>query len=1050
MADESISKKTLIEVDIASEDANSKMSSLATTINQVAASVKELQTVTKNSSASLNDYAEKLAQSKLTAQQNREEITRLNLAKRQEKDATDKAKGSIVAAKGSYDEAQKSLTALGRAIKSVEGGFKSTDPAIQKQIAEYNKLNGELKKFDAQMGNHQRNVGNYEGALKGLEGVLDKIIPGFGQLQGVLKGAAQVIGFMPVSTKKAEGGITALAKTTEDVTAKTERATLGFKNFQTGATASGSEATVAAEGVEGLSGAMLGIVTAAAAVIGIFAVIAKHFMELTPNADALGQRFAYLKGALRGFMDDIGQGVGFGQLAEDMKKTAQEAANLKMALQDLSRAQSQDIVDDAKADAQIAELQLKMRNRRNTPAQEKAYFDQIQKISEDKYKGNKDLADKQYELAIKTATNSKRFTDQEIADLRRLGVEYAIQLDKQKGLVNGADDIKAIVEAQQKQIETSKERTMVEERAQNRLDAINMKAEGEAAKQQQLLDKIRQETEQANSERIASIARTLDFQREEFGKELADADEHYRQLIFKQEQFIERQQAIIANPKNSPKVKAAAKQAIGAGRADIAQLRKEQYANQEKLLQDHSKKMLEETQRAANDLAQLQIASIEDAQERERQFEELQYKEKNQALSKEGTLLNENQAKLIAEIKTATGERKTVLQKELENTQTLIETANDKRRELQLQHQQKQLDDLKQFSDQKQAIEDQTSVLKTSKSTVFEGDKESLKAEQKQLLDKYNADVSVKGLTDEKKLELEQEYLNRSKQLNDTYIQNRTAYELQMASQVSNAGFSILQQSLQRSAQAQDVALNKQKDHDLQNTALTSTQKYIVNEKYRVKEGQAKVKQFKQEQKINIAKALIDGYLGIQKSLAEWGMPFAIPFIAATGLETALQVTAIAAQKAPAYAKGGTFQSDGRGSVLPGYSKTDNVNAHLRSGEAVVVSEAMRDPWAKSVVSAINQAYGGRAFDSTPAINWTMPGFASGGVFNNYLPTSDNGLRPQININQSPNRMHPGDIGQIVGGISSAIANMPPPVMDVKDMNYAQGRLAGAIDRLSY
>lgn len=1021
MADE-ISKKTLIEVDIASEDANSKMSSLAATINQVATSVKELQTATKNSSASLNDYAEKLAQSKLTAQQNREEITRLNLAKRQEKDATDKAKGSIVAAKGSYDEAQKSLTALGRAIKSVEGGFKSTDPAIQKQIKEYNKLNSQLKAFDAQLGNHQRNVGNYEGALDRVSSTLERIIPGFGQLQGILKGAAQGFNAMKGSTSQANSALEG----------------------------SGPAAGVATEGIEGIGAAMGGLIIAAAAVIGIFAAIAKHFMDLTPNADALGQRFAYLKGALRGFMDDIGQGVGFGQLAEDMKKTAQEAANLKMALQDLSRAQSQDIVDDAKADAQIAELQLKMRNRRNTPAQEKAYFDQIQKISEDKYKGNKDLADKQYELAIKTATNSKRFTDQEIADLRRLGVEYAIQLDKQKGLVNGADDIKAIVEAQQKQIETSKERTMVEERAQNRLDAINMKAEGEAAKQQQLFDKIKQETEQANSERIASITRTLDFQREEFGKELADADEHYRQLIFKQEQFIERQQAIIANPKNSPKVKAAAKQAIGAGRADITQLRKEQYANQEKLLQEHSKRMLEETQRAANDLAQLQITSIEDAQERERQFEELQYKEKNQALSKEGTLLNENQAKLIAEIKTATGERKAVLQKELENTQALIETANDKRRELQLQHQQKQLDDLKRFSDQKQAIEDQTAVLKTSKSSVFEGDKELLKAEQKQLLDKYNADVSVKGLTDEKKLELEQEYLNKSKQLNDTYVQNRTAYELQMASQVSNAGFSILQQSLQRSAQAQDVALNKQKDHDLQNTALTSTQKYIVNEKYRVKEGQAKVKQFKQEQKINIAKALIDGYLGIQKSLAEWGMPFAIPFIAATGLETALQVTAIAAQKAPAYAKGGTFQSDGRGNVLPGYSKTDNVNAHLRSGEAVVVSEAMRDPWAKSVVSAINQAYGGRAFDNTPAINWTMPGFASGGVFNNYLPTSDNGLRPQININQSPNRMHPGDIGQIVGGISSAIANMPPPVMDVKDMNYAQGRLAGAIDRLTY
>src|ERR1051325_2996805 len=162
--------------------------------------------------------------------------------------------------------------------------------------------------------------------------------------------------------------------------------------------------------------------------IGLAAIV-KYFADLTPNANSLAQRFAYLKGSVRAFLDDLGEGTSFQKLFSDMRQVGQEAANLKARLQDLSRAQAQDIVDDAKADAAIAELQLKMRNRRNTPAQEKAYFDQIQKISEDKYKGNKELADKQYELAIKTATNSKRFTDQEISDLRRLGVEYAIQLD---------------------------------------------------------------------------------------------------------------------------------------------------------------------------------------------------------------------------------------------------------------------------------------------------------------------------------------------------------------------------------------------------------------------------------------------------------------------------------------------------------------------------------------------------------------------------------------------------------------------------------------------
>lgn len=1013
MAD-SIEKKVLVDIDIANKDAQAQMSSLASAVNDVAKSVKDLQNVTKTSQTALSDYAEKLAQSKLSAQQNREEITRLNLEKRKEKDAIDKAKGSLVAAKGSYDEAQKKLTALGRAIKSAEGGFRSIDPAIQKQIAEYRKLNDELKKFDAQLGNHQRNVGNYEGALEKVSSTLDRLIPGFGQFQGILKGAAQGFNALKGSTSQA--------------------------NSELGNTA--GAAGTAEEGVGALGGAMGGLIIAGAAVIGMFAAIAKHFADLTPNADALGQRFAYLKGLFRGFVDDIGQGVGFGQLASDMKKTAQEAANLKMQLQDLNRAQSQDLVDDAKADAQIAELQLKMRNRRNTVAQEKAYFDQIQKISQEKHDGNKKLADEEYELAVRTATNSKRFTDQEIADLRRLGVEYAIQLDKRKGLVNGEEDIKAIVAAQQKQIATDRERELIAERAQNRLDAMELKGEQAAEKERQELAKIKQGMEEAQSERVASIVRTLDFQREAFAKELSDADEHYRQLIFKQRKFIEQMQVIATSPKSTPKEKVAAKKAISAGQDAITQLQKEQYANQEKLLQDHSKAMLAETQKAANDLAQLQIASIDDQQERERQAEELRYKEQNEALSKEGTLLNENQAKLISEIKTATGERKAILEKELSDTQELIRIANDKRRELQLDHQQKQLEDAKKFADQKQAIEDETAVIKAGKSTVFEGDSKLQAAEQKQLLDKYNADVSAKGLTDERKLEMEAEYLRKSKELNDAYLQQRKLYELQISGQIKDAAFGILQQSIARNAQAQDVALQRQKDHDLQNTALTGTQKYIINEKYRIREGQAKVKQFKQEQKINIAKALIDGFLGVQKSLAEWGMPFAIPFIAATGVETSLQVAAIAAQKPPAYALGGQFVSDGRGAMLPGYSKHDNVNATLRSGEAVVVSEAMRDPWAKNIVSAINQAYGGRAFDSTVSV----PKFAAGGVFNNYLPTGDNGLRPQINVNAGNGRIHPDDIT----GIARAVASMPAPVMDIKDVNYQQGRLAQAYDRLSY
>lgn len=72
-------------------------------------------------------------------------------------------------------------------------------------------------------------------------------------------------------------------------------------------------------------------------------------------------------------------------------------------------------------------------------------------------------------------------------------------------------------------------------------------------------------------------------------------------------------------------------------------------------------------------------------------------------------------------------------------------------------------------------------------------------------------------------------------------------------------------------------------------------------------------------------------------------------------------------------AKGGVqdYKSDGKGGVLPGYAKKDDTNAYLRSGEAVVVSEAARDPNTRRLLSDINVAYGGNPY----------PGLALGGIY---------------------------------------------------------------------
>jgi hypothetical protein len=163
-------------------------------------------------------------------------------------------------------------------------------------------------------------------------------------------------------------------------------------------------------------------------------------------------------------------------------------------------------------------------------------------------------------------------------------------------------------------------------------------------------------------------------------------------------------------------------------------------------------------------------------------------------------------------------------------------------------------------------------------------------------------------------------------------------------------------------------------------------------------------------------------------------LPAAIPFIAADVAMTAVQIATIASQKPPKFARGGQFISDGRGALLPGYSRTDNTNAYLRSGEAVVVSEAMRNPWARNLVSAINVAHGGRDFSAPNTGN----GYAIGGIF------TDGGNANRY-YNQPVN-----DVKELANTVAyQMINNFPPIYVDVKDVNNQQNILAQTVDRVN-
>ncbi len=263
--------------------------------------------------------------------------------------------------------------------------------------------------------------------------------------------------------------------------------------------------------------------------------------------------------------------------------------------------------------------------------------------------------------------------------------------------------------------------------------------------------------------------------------------------------------------------------------------------------------------------------------------------------------------------------------------------------------------------------------------------------------------------------------------------QQRKAFIMQVAQQASGAAFSIIKNSISSSSEAKIKSLEQDKAAELSNTSLTATQKKAIEDKYKAKEAAEKAKAFKEQQLVAISQAIINGALAITKVTAQSGVlaPLVIPGIIA---ETAIQVATIAAQKTPKFAKGGQYVSDGRGAVLPGYSRTDNTNAYLRSGEAVVVSEAMRNPWARNLVSAINVAHGGRDF-ATPN---TGKGYAVGGIF------TDGG---NANRYYSQPMNNQKDLANTIA--YQLINNFPPIYVDVKDVNNQQNILAQTVNRVN-
>ncbi len=535
--------------------------------------------------------------------------------------------------------------------------------------------------------------------------------------------------------------------------------------------------------------------------------------------------------------------------------------------------------------------------------------------------------------------------------------------------------------------------------------------------------------DEANNIRQESLTRQLQATYESFGKETLAENTHYQDELKKLTEFLTNKQIT-------------RKQFTDARN----QLTKEHHAILEALANKYNEQDKERTQQALNELAELRIKNMKDSAEKEKAEALQQQAEKLQELDKTDADIISRQRKLQAEMKTASPDELPALKKQLADEETAWWLSYAKRLEIKKQTTSaiKAIDD-KETDDAARKKHEQ--LLKDDKRAVDNTDdpEATLEAEKKEINDKYRFELDeaksnaaetgqIKKNLNNDLASLDKAYRKQKKESDKKAREDLKNEELKDAEELAGQAFSMISQSIKQSSDAKITSMERDKEAELNNSSLTSAQKLAIEQKFKQQEAQVKAKAFKQEQEASIAQAVINGALAITKATAQSGVlsPFVVPVIIA---ETAVEIAKIAAQKPPAYASGGLhYSSDGRGGVLPGYSKTDNTNAWLRSGEGVVVSEAMRIPWARNLVSAINVGFGGRDFSiANPGRGYAVGGiFTDGGDANRYY---NQPVHDQKNLANSI--------------AYQMINNFPPVYVDVKDINNQQNILAQTINRVN-
>lgn len=215
---------------------------------------------------------------------------------------------------------------------------------------------------------------------------------------------------------------------------------------------------------------------------------------------------------------------------------------------------------------------------------------------------------------------------------------------------------------------------------------------------------------------------------------------------------------------------------------------------------------------------------------------------------------------------------------------------NSRNRQLDEKTAKKDIDD--RIEAQKKGFE----IIRAMRNTSFIDEVNNIRKLQKIYEDAQKAGVDTTKEANEAKYALDILYADKKKKLNEqveaTVIQGVQA-GLEIAQNLTDARYENAIANLEA---------NRKKELALAGTNAVAQQ--AINDKYDKKVAEQKNKQARADRNFALFQVAINTAQAVTKSIAEWGMPFALPFIALSVVAGALQAAVILSKPLPKYKTG--------------------------------------------------------------------------------------------------------------------------------------------------